>query len=98
MKIMSEHELLELVLDLLDQGLDEIQLVDALEDDLFEYLNILESYHIHARNYEYDLKVTEAKVYAEDDPDRVIEILETIRIKDIQDFRSFVNDRMNLHK
>ncbi len=82
---------------LLDEGYNEIDIVDHMDDDLFDYLNLLESYYIYAKRYDEDRNVAEAKDLVDIDPELVKEELEKVEKVDSKDLLEFIKERLKLY-
>ena len=94
----KELQCLKKVLQLLEQGLSEIEIVDHVEDDLFEYLNILESYYIHFSRYGEDIIVAKAKDEVDVDVELVKEILEEITSGDEKALLAYIRGKIKRYK
>lgn len=94
----KELGFLEKILLLLEQGFSEVDIVDQVGDDLFEYLNILESYYIHAGRYGEDIIVAKAKDEVDVDPELVKEILEDITTRDEKVLIVYLKDKIRRYQ
>lgn len=89
----GEIKLLRKVQELLNEGYNEIDIVDQV-DDIFGYLNILERYYIHTKRYGDDTIVAKAKDEIDVDPQLVKEMLEEIRPGDEKALSAFIDNRI----
>lgn len=94
----KEKQFLEDILKLLEAGHNQIEVVDDLEDDLFEYLNVLESFYIHLGKYGADMIVANAKEEVDVDPEMVKEILEEIPNRDDQGLIRFIKGKIQRYE
>ena len=94
---MSESDevvLLKQILKGLEKGISESDMVDVMEEDLFDYLSILEQYYIHLGRYGEDIIVAKAKDEVDVDPELVKEILGEITTKDEEALMDYIRTRI----
>ena len=91
---MNESDLLKKILSLLEQGIHEIDIVDAMGDDLFDYLNLLEAYYIHCGRYGDDIIVAKAKDEVDVDRELVKEILVEVEPGDEMALAAYIKNKL----